>query len=139
VHTVSIRERMSDDTTPKDTKNPLEELADDARARAARATADAAIDAAGAAASRLAHGMLDGLETLMFGKVGAAEDAAKKDEGDPLERLRGRYTSDAKPKVPAAPPAVAAPKLDPVAQAQKELEALKAARKAPAAEVKKTL
>jgi hypothetical protein len=34
---------------------------------------------------------------------------------------------------------VAAPKLDPVAQAQKELEALKAARKAPAAEVKKTL
>jgi hypothetical protein len=75
----------------------------------------------------------------MFGKVGAAEDAAKKDEGDPLERLRGRYTSDAKPKVPAAPPAVAAPKLDPVAQAQKELEALKAARKAPAAEVKKTL
>lgn len=108
-----------------------ESIVDTARARATRATADAALDAAGSAASKVAHSMLDGLETLLFGRVGGAEEAATEKESDPLARMRQLYTA---PPAPAPAPA----REDPVARARADLDALKAARKSPAA-VKKTL
>ncbi|MDP2305260.1 MAG: hypothetical protein Q8P18_04455 [Pseudomonadota bacterium] len=144
---------------------PLEALAEEARGRAAhaalKATAEAAADAAIATAGKVASGVLDGLETLLFGRLGAAEEAAKADEGDPLARMRSRYNADvaavkraAGDEAPeeggapaAAPPQEAAParpvKPDPVARARLELEALKAARDkraaSPDAPIKKTL
>ncbi len=114
-----------------------EALAQEARARAARATVEAAADVATEAAAKVAHGVLDGLEALVFGKVGAAEQAAKADDGDPLARLRARYAADDAPKAaapaPRAPTAapLASAKVDPVARARAELDALKAARAAP--------
>lgn len=145
---------------------PLDTLAEEARARVARATVEAAAEAAVATAGKVATSVLDGLETLLFGRVGGAEAAAKADDGDALTRLRTRYNADvaavkreagepegsgpapAAARVPGAPPGAAAPpastagpaKPDPVARARAELEALKAARgKRPDPPIKKTL
>lgn len=118
----------------------VEDATAEAKARAARAaaeaTAAAAVEAASQAASKVAHGVLDGLETLIFGRVGGAEEAATRDDGDPLDRLRARYAAEKPPAAPdapapaeATPPAPARPaKEDPVARAKAEFEALKAAR-----------
>jgi len=141
----------------------IEALTDEARKRAARATVEATVEAAAeaavATAGRVATGVLDGLETLLFGRVGAAEEAAKADDGDPLARVRNRYNADVaavkratgdtapaeeatqKPSGPA--PAARPAKPDPVARARAELEALKAARDkrtdTPDTPIKKTL
>jgi hypothetical protein len=132
----------------------IEALTDEARRRAARATVEAAAEAAVATAGRVATGVLDGLETLLFGRVGAAEEAAKADEGDPLARVRNRYNADVAavkraagdtaPAEEIAPAPVARPaKPDPVARARAELDALKAARDkrtdTPDTPIKKTL
>ncbi|MES2644453.1 MAG: hypothetical protein V4850_33510 [Myxococcota bacterium] len=132
----------------------IEALTDEARKRAARATVEATVEVAVATAGRMATGVLDGLETLLFGRVGAAEEAAKADDGDPLARVRNRYNADvaavkrasgdAAPAEDAAPaPAPRPAKPDPVARARAELEALKAARdkrtETPDAPIKKTL
>lgn len=156
---------IPDDDAPADapakaTPGPLESLADEARKRAARATVEAAAEAAVATAGKVATGVLDGLETFLFGRVGAAEEAAKADDGDPLARVRNRYNADvaavkrAAGEEPPGTPEHSAPeakaeaparpaKPDPVARARAELEALKAARDkrgtAPDAPVKKTL
>ncbi len=146
-------EKPAADEPADDTPGPLdraaqaaEELAAEARVRAARAAAEATVEAAAAAASKVAHGVLDGLETLLFGKVGAAEEAARAEVGDPLDRLRAKYadkpagTPDATPSgtptdAPDAPEAAKPapeparpPREDPVARARAELDALKAAR-----------
>lgn len=122
-----------DDDTTNDTSNASLE-----------ATADAAVATAG----KVATGVLDTLEALLFGRVGGAEDAAKADEGDPITRMRTRYNADVatvKAETPpgAAPTGSPLPRPDPVARARAELEALKAARaervSAPDAPPKKTL
>lgn len=130
-----------------ETPGPLDTLADEARSRAARAAVEAAAEAAVATAGRVANGVLDGLESLLFGRVGAAEEAAKADDPDPLARIRAKYDADVaavhradgadgatkREAAPAAPVQAAPPrpaKEDPVVRARAELEALKAARDA---------
>ena len=122
----------------------LADATEAARARAASAAAEAAVAAAADAAARLAHGVLDGLESLVFGKVGGAAEAARADDGDPLARLRERYgetgaaradgAADAAPTAggpPPPPPAASgsgSARAAAEARARAELEALKAAR-----------
>lgn len=127
---------MSDET--KDEPGVLEGLAADAKAklakaeeearmRAAAAAAEAAVAGAAKAVAKAADGVLDGLESMLFGKVGGAKEHLDRENADPLDRLRAQY---AKPEPKEAPKA--APKVDPVAKARAELEALKAARGAKA-------
>ncbi len=146
-----MAQKPDDDApTGKDTPgepSALDALAEEARLRAARAAGEAAVTAAVTAAGKMATGVLDGIETLLFGRVGAAEEAAKAEDGDPLARLRARYDADVAavkragggapaadagtedPMTPAQPVATARPpREDPVARARAELEALKAAR-----------
>lgn len=101
---------------------------------AVEAAASAAASAAADAATRAGHGVLDAIETLLFGKVGGAEEAIRAEEGvDPLARLRADAAkADAlRAEVQAADPAP--PREDPEAVARRQLEALKAARGAPPA------
>lgn len=127
--------------TPDDGSNEGS-LTDQVQKKAARAavnaTLEATADAAVATAGKVATGVLDTIEALLFGRVGGAEEAAKADEGDPITRMRTRYNADV-----AAVKDVVAATDDPVARAHAELEALKAARDkrvpAPDAPAKKTL
>lgn len=99
---------------------------------ATRKAAEQAAKDAAAAVGKAADSALDAVETWLFGKVGGAEEAVKKDAMlDPLERLRAQYGE--------APPPAAPPKLDPVEEARKQLEELKRQRNAPVEERKKTM
>lgn len=98
---------------------------------ATRKAAEQAAKDAAAAVGKAADSALDAVETWLFGKVGGAEEAVKKDAMlDPLERLRAQY-GEARPPEP--------PKVDPVEEARKQLEELKRQRDAPLEERKKTM
>ena len=136
----------SEEKPPSEPSEPsvVEKLKSEAELRAAEAAVKAAASSASAAASRAGAGLLDALETALFGKVGGADQVLRKDSATgTLDRLRAQYgasgdeVEDA--MKPAAPKVV---KADPVAKARAELERLKAeaaAPKAPPPEVKKTL
>lgn len=61
---------------------------------AAPSAAAAEVKALGRLVSEAAHSLLDGVETLLLGRVGAAEDAIREAEGDPLTRLRAERALD---------------------------------------------
>lgn len=109
-----------------------------------RASAEAAKAAVVSGLEAAATGALDAVERLLFGKVGGAEEAVRREESaDPLERLRAQYGS-AEPQSAAATPKNTAPKEDPNEVAIRQLADLKRARAerlaaAEAGEIKKTL
>ena len=133
-----------DDKTPAAAPSALDKLKAEAEARAAEAAVKAAAEQAGEAVSRAGHGLLDALETALFGRVGGAESELRKESArSPIDRLRAQYGASGdeveQATRPAEPPVV---KADPVAKAKAELERLKAAAAAPRTEpapVKKTL
>lgn len=61
-----------------------------------KAEAEIATRAAEKMAERVGNDLLDGIETALLGKPGAADEILKKDAGDvdPLERLRGQMKPD---------------------------------------------
>ncbi len=61
---------------------------------AAPSAAAAEVKALGRLVSEAAHSLLDGVETLLLGRVGAADDAIREAEGDPLTRLRAERALD---------------------------------------------
>ncbi|MCK6515069.1 hypothetical protein L6R46_08450 [Myxococcota bacterium] len=61
---------------------------------AAPSAAAAEVKALGRLVSEAAHSLLDGVETLLLGRVGAADDAIRESEGDPLTRLRAERALD---------------------------------------------
>jgi hypothetical protein len=61
---------------------------------AAPSAAAAEVKALGRLMSEAAHSLLDGVETLLLGRVGAADDAIREAEGDPLTRLRAERALD---------------------------------------------
>jgi hypothetical protein len=112
-------------------------VVDSLRAAAEKRAAEAAVSAAAASASaalhKVADSALDAVESFLFGKVGGAEEAIRKDAArSPLERLRAEGGASA-PEVPAPPVE------DPVEVAKRQLEALKAARNAPPTPRPKTM
>ncbi|MSQ01766.1 MAG: hypothetical protein EXR71_07720 [Myxococcales bacterium] len=85
--------------------------------------------AAGAmrAVESAAHAALDGVERILFGAVGGAEDAVRELEAESaLDRARRHYG------VAPAEPTATAHAEDPVARAQKQLDELKRLRAEPA-------
>ena len=75
---------------PKDPKQAPQS----APSSAAPSAAAAEVKALGRLMSEAAHSLLDGVETLLLGRVGAADDAIREAEGDPLTRLRAERALD---------------------------------------------
>ena len=124
-----------------DPKDPTlhEKLAAGAAAAAARTSVEAMARGAADAVGKAADGALDAVERMLFGKVGAAEEAVKREQMvDPVERLRAQYGLGPREggAIPTGNPAV---KEDPVEEAKRQLAELKRKRAEPTAEVKKTL
>ncbi|MCK6524241.1 hypothetical protein L6R49_22780 [Myxococcota bacterium] len=82
---------MSQADEPSDPK-PTTTSAASSAISDARAAAE--VKALGRLVSEAAHSLLDGVETLLLGRVGAAEDAIRESEGDPLTRLRAERALD---------------------------------------------
>lgn len=115
-------------------KDPEPSLREKAAAEAARVGAEAAVQAAVGAVGKAAHGALDAIENLLFGKVGGAEEQLRKDAGKtPLERLRGELGEPEKQATQ--------PKPDPLEEAKRQLAELKkqAARDDDPPPMKKTM
>ena len=84
--------QADDPTDPKPTPQS-------AAPSAAPSAAAAEVKALGRLVSEAAHSLLDGVETLLLGRVGAADDAIREAEGDPLTRLRAeRALDDERPR-----------------------------------------
>jgi hypothetical protein len=121
---------------------PLSELQAEVQRRAVEMAAKQAAGAALEGASRAGHGLLDAVESLLFGEKGGAQKLLEREESaDPLARIRSRHQlgEDSRPAAATAP---AAP--DPVAEARARLEKMKAELKARKegpveGEIKKTL
>lgn len=133
----------ADDKTPAE-PGALDKLRSEAEARAAEAAVKAAAAQASEAVSRAGTGLLDALETALFGKVGGADAALRKDSAtSTLDRLRAQYgTAGDEVEEAVQKPAPKVIKEDPVAKAKAELERLKAEAAAPGVEpppIKKTL
>lgn len=79
--------QADDPTDPKPTPQS-------AAPSAAPSAAAAEVKALGRLVSEAAHSLLDGVETLLLGRVGAADDAIREAEGDPLTRLRAERALD---------------------------------------------
>lgn len=123
---------------PKDL--PLhEKLAAEAAAAAARRSVEAMARGAADAVGKAADGALDVVEKMLFGRVGAAEEAVRREQGaDPVERLRAQYGLEPR-EGGTLPPGSPPVKEDPVEEAKRQLAELKRKRAEPPAEVKKTL
>ena len=117
---------MATDPAPPKEPSLADKLAADAAAAAAQKTAEAMVRGAVAAVGKAAGSALDAVETLLFGKVGGAEEAvAREAEADPVQRLRDQYGVETR----AAPKKTTeAEKLD---EAKRQLEELKKARDTP--------
>lgn len=75
--------------------------------------------AAAAVAGRVGHAVLDAVEAALFGRVGGADEAVRKEEGrGGLDAVRGAWGQEPGP--------LPAPSPDPEARARVELERLKA-------------
>lgn len=113
-----------------------ERIEAEARAASTRAAVGAATSAAASAASRAGEGLLDALETALFGKVGEADKVLRREAtADPLERLRAQYGRSGdeveQATAPPAPVKATTPTVeDRLAKAKIELERLKAAKAA---------
>ena len=83
---------MAADPLPPKEPSLAEKLATDAAAAAAQKTAESMVRGAVAAVGKAAGSALDAVETMLFGKVGGAEEAvAREAEADPMQRLRDQY------------------------------------------------
>lgn len=132
---------MAADPLPPKEPSLAEKLATDAAAAAAQKTAESMVRGAVAAVGKAAGSALDAVETMLFGKVGGAEEAvAREAEADPMQRLRDQYGVETRT---APKKATEAEKLD---EAKRQLEELKKVRgaqqataDAPPVERKRTL
>lgn len=116
---------MATDPTPPKEPSLADKLAADAAAAAAQKTAEAMVRGAVAAVGKAAGSALDAVETLLFGKVGGAEEAvAREAEADPVQRLRDQYGVETRA---ARKKTTEAEKLD---EAKRQLDELKKARDA---------
>lgn len=80
--------------SPDDPKSPKPSTESAPSSAMSEARAAAEVKALGRLVSEAAHSLLDGVETLLLGRVGAAEDAIREAEGDPLTRLRAERALD---------------------------------------------
>lgn len=120
--------------TPETAGQKAERLMAEATAAAAVATATRSAEAlargAMDAVGKAANGALDAVERMLFGKLGGAEEAAKREAiTDPIERLRVEHGLEARTPSPGAPLQTRQEKKQAAMdEAQKQLDVLKRAQ-----------